>query len=416
MTGRRIHNNKLSICLVGTAALYSVKAFAPRQTLRRFPVVRSLAPPNPDDGRRDNDTATTDSMVQLILSDDDTRMTLVSNYNASGVLCEALSDDDDTTSTPQLTTHSNNDFVKAWFSKQGVLFFGIQPTPEILAICTIYFVQGAVGLARLAQTYLLKDELHLGPAELSALTGIFVLPWTIKPLYGFLSDGFPLFGYKRKSYLMLAGVLGGLSYTLLGMTTFWEGLSPSTSIAGTIAALLVSSASIAMCDVVADGIVVTKTRASSSDPAIAGGLQSLCWGSAALGGLLSAYFSGSLLTVMSVREVFGLTAILPLLVALIALSTEEEPLLGDDQEDNLLDGVKDQVDALWGALRQPSIWRPALFLFLWQSTPTADGAFFFFLSNDLGLGPECKLNTSFACYASLLDFKHTLTGPNPISA
>jgi hypothetical protein len=47
-----------------------------------------------------------------------------------------------------------------------------------------------------------------------------------------------------------------------------------------------------------------------------------------------------------------------------------------------------QLDLLWSALRQPSIYKPAAFIFLWQSTPTADGAFFFFLSNDIGLGPE----------------------------
>ena len=60
------------------------------------------------------------------------------------------------------------------------LFLGIDPTPEVLSIMAIYFVEGALGLARLAQTFFLKDELHLGPAELSALTGLFTLPWTIK--------------------------------------------------------------------------------------------------------------------------------------------------------------------------------------------------------------------------------------------
>lgn len=59
-------------------------------------------------------------------------------------------------------------------------FLGIDPTPEVLSIMAIYFVEGALGLARLAQTFFLKDELHLGPAELSALTGLFTLPWTIK--------------------------------------------------------------------------------------------------------------------------------------------------------------------------------------------------------------------------------------------
>jgi len=275
--------------------------------------------------------------------------------------------------------------LQAWVQRN--VFLGIDMTPEIIAIATIYFVEGALGLARLAQTYLLKDELHLGPAELSALSGIFVLPWTIKPLYGFASDAFPLFGYRRKSYLIAAGVLGGLSYALLGYSGLWDSLDPSVSISGTIAALLLSSASVAMADVVADGIVVTRTR-ESSDPAIAGGLQSLCWGAASIGGLLSAYFSGSLLEVLSVRTVFGLTAVLPFLVALIALQTDEEPVAASDNRQDTLDGVEDQITSLWDALKQPAIFKPALFLFLWQSTPTADGAFFFFLSNDLGLGPE----------------------------
>lgn len=51
------------------------------------------------------------------------------------------------------------------------VFMGIEPTPDILAIMAIYFVEGALGLARLAQTFLLKDELQLGPAELSAISG-----------------------------------------------------------------------------------------------------------------------------------------------------------------------------------------------------------------------------------------------------
>ena len=56
---------------------------------------------------------------------------------------------------------------------------------NIMAIITIYFMEGGLGLARLAQTYLLKDELQLGPSKLPALTGIFSLPWTIKPIYQF---------------------------------------------------------------------------------------------------------------------------------------------------------------------------------------------------------------------------------------
>jgi len=303
---------------------------------------------------------------------------------------------------------------------------------ELAAIVTIYFVQGALGLSRLAQTYLLKDDFHLGPAKLSAMTGLFTLPWTIKPVYGFLTDGVPLFGYRRKSYLLLAGVLGGLSYALLGWEFVWDQLGVAATnnnndnsnnqvaLVGTIAALVLSSACIALSDVVADGMIVTRTReTASSDPSLAGGLQSLCWGASAFGGLLSSYFSGSLLEIFSIRQVFGWTAILPFLVAAIAIGIPEEPVTSSlalsppkevshdsaaitkdtdtntnstdtnvEPSSSLLDGVKEQATALWTAFQQPSLWRPALFIFLWQSTPTADGAFFFFLTDDLHFGPE----------------------------
>lgn len=288
----------------------------------------------------------------------------------------------------KLAECSENDesSVRAWLRDN--VFLGIDPTPDVIAIATIYFVEGALGLARLAQTFLLKDELHLGPAELSALTGLFTLPWTIKPLYGFLSDGVPLFGFRRRSYLILAGLTGCFSYSLVGHK-FWGALDGDALIPATIACLILSSACIAFSDVVADGIVVQKSR-DSNDPKIAGGLQSLCWGSAAIGGLLSAYFSGSLLEVMKPQDVFSITAFLPLAVASIAFVIDEKRIEkgGVTEEENPMDGAKAQIDALWDAVKQPSIYKPALFLFLWQSTPTSDGAFLYFMTDELGFGPE----------------------------
>ena len=263
---------------------------------------------------------------------------------------------------------------------------------------------------------------------------------TVKPIYGFLSDGFPLFGYRRRSYLIVAGLVGCLSYTALG-ADFWNLLEPYSAAAasseaapdvsaasvasmgwlggrvndlqGTIAALILSSACIAFSDVVADGIVVQKTR-ESDDPKVAGGLQSLCWGSAALGGLISAYFSGSLLEVMGPREVFQITAVLPLLVATIALFVDEKPAWEQKKlnaatdvngsEPTQSEGIKEQATALWSAIKQPAIWRPALFLFLWQSTPTGDSAMLYFMTNNLGFGPE------FLGRARLISAASTLVG------
>ena len=40
------------------------------------------------------------------------------------------------------------------------------------------------------------------------MTGIGAAPWVVKPLYGFLSDTVPIFGYRRRSYLIICGLLG----------------------------------------------------------------------------------------------------------------------------------------------------------------------------------------------------------------
>lgn len=43
---------------------------------------------------------------------------------------------------------------------------------------------------------------------------------------------------------------------------------------------------------------------------------------------------------------------------------------------------------LWGAVTRRDILLPTAFVFLWQATPSADTAMFFFQTNQLGFQPE----------------------------
>ena len=97
------------------------------------------------------------------------------------------------------------------------VFFDNEPTPELLAILTIYFVQGILGLARLAITFFFKDSLGLNPAEVATITGFIFLPWIVKPIYGFVSDGFPIFGYRRRPYIVASGILGAIAWLALAL-------------------------------------------------------------------------------------------------------------------------------------------------------------------------------------------------------
>ncbi|XP_024530076.1 folate-biopterin transporter 1, chloroplastic isoform X3 [Selaginella moellendorffii] len=222
------------------------------------------------------------------------------------------------------------------------------------------------------------------------------------------SDGLPLFGYRRRSYLVLCGLLGAVS---------WGSLSALvTDKYGAVAMIFLSSLSVAFSDVVSgasdvvrrrtnytnfkvvDSMVVERARGESQDTS--GSLQSLCWGSSAAGGIISAYFSGYFVQTYGVRFVFGVTSLLPLITSAVAGLVQEEPawniqasgtaddLRVDFRSDGVFQSAKKQSLRLWRTVREPTIFLPTLFIFLWQATPSSDTAMFYFTTNKLGFGPE----------------------------
>jgi len=60
-----------------------------------------------------------------------------------------------------------------------------------------------------------KSYLHLEPSYMAQLSSISGLPWSIKLLYGLLSDNVPMFGSKRRSYVVLMGLFQFLSLLLV---------------------------------------------------------------------------------------------------------------------------------------------------------------------------------------------------------
>lgn len=274
----------------------------------------------------------------------------------------------------------SSDLPKVKDSVGKKILLGNEPKPELIAILAVYFVQGILGLSRLAVSFFLKDELQLSPVEVSALLGIVALPWMIKPLFGFISDGLPIFGYRRRPYLVLSGILGAGAWVSLGTIV-------NSSWAATIAIAL-SSLSVAFSDVIVDSLVVERARVETQ--AKAGSLQSLCWGATALGGLITAYFSGLLLEYFSTRTVFLVTALFPLIISVVAWLIAETPINKDTikpQANNLL-STSNQIKQLGKAITQKAIWIPTAFIFLWQSTPSGEAAFFYFFTNELHFQPE----------------------------
>ncbi|GAY58317.1 hypothetical protein CUMW_186130 [Citrus unshiu] len=252
----------------------------------------------------------------------------------------------------EMSTPSKSSPHESRYLSNGAKFFGVDLSPDNFAVAMVYFVQGVLGLARLA------------------------IPQ---------SDSLPLFGYRRRSYLVLSGLLGALSWSLMA-TIVESKYSAALSI-------LLGSLSVAFSDVVVDSMVVERARGESQS--VSGSLQSLCWGSSAFGGIVSSYFSGSMVDAYGVRFVFGVTALLPLITSGVAVLVKEQQVLGPSRRQNLplgdpsfFESSKQNMFQLWEAVKQPNVFLPTLFVFLWQATPHSDSAMFYFTTNELGFTPE----------------------------
>ena len=73
-------------------------------------------------------------------------------------------------------------------------------------------------LARLPLQNLLKNALHVDRTANAAFFFWAGLAWYLKPFAGILTDAFPLFGSRRKSYILISATLAALSWLALIVT------------------------------------------------------------------------------------------------------------------------------------------------------------------------------------------------------
>eukprot|EP00287_Rhodomonas_sp_CCMP768_P011516 CAMPEP_0196732578 /NCGR_PEP_ID=MMETSP1091-20130531/11949_1 /TAXON_ID=302021 /ORGANISM="Rhodomonas sp., Strain CCMP768" /LENGTH=427 /DNA_ID=CAMNT_0042075873 /DNA_START=1 /DNA_END=1284 /DNA_ORIENTATION=+ len=235
----------------------------------------------------------------------------------------------------------------------------------------VMFLEGINGMSGLAVSYFFKNTLKVEPATLSSISSITALPWTCKPLYGFVSDAFPIFGYRRKPYLLLAGIFGSISWFLMAKYV--------TTVVTAAVCMTIGSAAIAVANVIAEALVVERSRGETQE--YASRLQSIIYAGQAVGGIIAAWAGGYLLTFMSDQQVFLLVASFPLSLIVIAFVVPEQRFHGDELAERAQ--ISTRLQALWDAFRKPEIWRPCAFIFLLNATPATGATWFYFYTDVL---------------------------------
>ncbi|KAG9152419.1 hypothetical protein Leryth_015825 [Lithospermum erythrorhizon] len=222
----------------------------------------------------------------------------------------------------------------------------------VLSVTIVYGInQGlSFGLSRIGTQYYMKDEQKLQPSEAQFYTSFIAIPWIIKPLWGLLTDIVPIFGYRRRPYFILAGLVGIVS--MLSVS-----LQSNLQLAFALLLLVTGSAAAAVGDVTIDACV---TENSIAHPSLAGDMQSLCGFSASVGQLLGFIISGFLVHHIGPKGVFGVMGIPYCLVIVVGLMLKENSTRNLDYRRKFLDAVK----AMWMALKRPDVWRPCLYMYL----------------------------------------------------
>ena len=142
-----------------------------------------------------------------------------------------------------------------------------------LLFAVLYFVQGLAepGEGLIAQPVRsLLNGWKKSPSEITQFMAIVAAPWAIKPLYGLLIDFVPLFGSRRRNYLLLATFITAVSLLWMAIRMPAEGETSQL-----LALLIVPTLAVAFSDVVADALMVEKGQPLG----LTGRLQSIQWGS-----------------------------------------------------------------------------------------------------------------------------------------
>lgn len=236
----------------------------------------------------------------------------------------------------------------------------------------IYFAQGMSALPDQTISITFKDQ-GFEADDVAAFFLIASIPWFIKPLYGLISDFFPLFGQRRKSYMLLASSLAcgaGLIAAFIMQYSYWE-LAVLYTLMGF---------GLAYNDVLSDALMVENGKLHN----LTGAFQSVQWIAITAASILVGLLGGFFAEHRDLQTAFAVAAIFPFTVLLMAAFFVREK--------KYVHSGPAAFQETWLALRQGfgerSVWLVAAFIFLFNFSPSFGPAFFYYKTDTLGFSQQ----------------------------
>jgi MFS family permease len=227
------------------------------------------------------------------------------------------------------------------------------------------------GIAKISIQFILKDQLHLNPGQLSAFFALIFMPWYFKPLAGLLTDNFSFLGTRRKGYLVTATTLCG---------AVWLGLAFIPKTYETMVFMLMTiNIGLVTAQTTLGGMLVqygNEFKATGRMSSIRNGAENLGVLVAGLiGGWIAAHFLGPGLAVVGVL-------LWVLMFLFVKLLKEPKAEKGD------VSAVKSTIAQIKSLFTSKSMWVATIFWMLVRFSPGFQTPLFFHQSETLKLSPE----------------------------
>src|SRR5579863_9397545 len=242
----------------------------------------------------------------------------------------------------------------------------------LIFFALVYVVEGLgqiVGLVSQPLTYYLKQVLGWSPVQVTAFITAFNLPWIIKPVYGIVSDFVPLFGYRRKSYLIIANIVAIAGY-------FWvTKLLKPTDLAF---ALMFTAYAMAISSTLCGAVLVEHGQRLQESGTFVN--QQWLWyniaamAAAILGGQLVQHLTPT----VALHSAAAVVTCVPLLVIFGALF-----LVPEKRAPINLEGMKHTLEGLGAVFKRRHLWIIAGFVFLYYFSPGMSTPLYFIMTDNL---------------------------------
>jgi MFS family permease len=242
----------------------------------------------------------------------------------------------------------------------------------LLFFALVYVVEGLGqigGLIAQPLNYYLKTAQGWTPVQITAFITLFNLPWIIKPLYGLISDFVPLFGYRRKGYLVLANLAA-----IAGFIFVTQLAAPSDL----FIVLTVTAYAMAISSTLCGAVLVENGQRLSASGSFVN--QQWLWFNIAA--MVAAIVGGQLVQRLSPEgALHGAAAIIA--VAPIAVIAGTLFLIPEKKVSINIQGIKDTFEGLKSSFKRRELWLIAGFLFLYNFSPGLSTPLYFTMTDNL---------------------------------